>query len=100
MVHKIRVTLAMEGASQSLAGELCVMTAIEITHAHTPVLERKSPFWRRLFNSIIEGRQRRADKFVQEYLRVHDEYHVKGDPTLLSSTEDVSPKRPARKFAS
>ena len=31
----------------------------------------KVSFWRRLFVSIMDGRQRKADEFAREYLRMH-----------------------------
>jgi hypothetical protein len=42
-----------------------------------PAREGRSPsFWRRLFDAIMVGRQRKADAYVVDYLERHSgEYH-------------------------
>jgi hypothetical protein len=35
--------------------------------------QTKRSFWRHLFFAIIEGRQRKADEFLKEYLERHAE---------------------------
>jgi hypothetical protein len=35
--------------------------------------QTKRSFWRHLFFAIIEGRQRKADEFLKEYLQRHAE---------------------------
>jgi hypothetical protein len=44
---------------------------------------RKRPFWRRLLNAIMEGRQRKADEYVLEYLRRHRGKHPNGPGSEL-----------------
>jgi hypothetical protein len=42
-----------------------------------PAREDRSPsLWRRLFDAIMEGRQRKANAYVADYLECHSgEYH-------------------------
>ena len=40
--------------------------------------QSKRSFWRYLFLAIIEGRQRKADEFLKEYLERHAEDDERG----------------------
>jgi hypothetical protein len=36
--------------------------------------DHKPSFWRRLFERIMQARQKKADQYVAEFLRRHEEY--------------------------
>jgi hypothetical protein len=46
------------------------------TSSFVPDKVREMSFWRRLTIAIMEGRQRKADEFTAEYLRMHSEYQT------------------------
>jgi hypothetical protein len=37
--------------------------------------DRERSFWRRLLGAIMEGRQRKADEYIRDYLRHHRGAH-------------------------
>jgi hypothetical protein len=50
-------------------------------------------FWRRLLIAVMDGRQRKADEFTKEYLRMHRDEEARARARFLSKPEGRNASR-------